>query len=189
MTTETVAGGGCVCPAQHAWALTIPGRGLVHNPRRILAGLADPGDTVADLGCGPGYFTLPLARMVAPDGQVIAVDLQPAMLEKLRMRADKEGLGELIVPHPCAADTLGELPPLDAAFAFYMVHEVPDVARFLGEVSRALRPGGRLLLVEPKGHVTADAFAATVALAEAAGLRAVAAPRVRLSRTTLFAKP
>ena len=182
-------GGGSLCSAQHAGWLATPLRRLLHDPRRILAGLAAPGETVIDFGCGPGFFTLPLAEMVGPGGRVVAVDLQAAMLERLRRSAERAGLAGRITLHRCAADAIGELPPADGALAFYMVHEVPDVARFLGEVSRALRPGGRLLLVEPKGHVTADAFAATVALAEAAGLRAVAAPRVRLSRTTLFAKP
>ena len=81
---------------------------------------------------------------------------------------------------------MGELPPADAALAFWMVHEVPDVARFLGEVAAALKPGGRFLLVEPRGHVSARAFAATVDLAVAAGLRPTSTPHVRLSRTTMF---
>jgi ubiquinone/menaquinone biosynthesis C-methylase UbiE len=181
-------GGGSLCSAEHAGWLATPLRRLLHDPRRILAGLAAPGETVIDLGCGPGFFTLPLAEMVGPGGRVVAVDLQPAMLERLRLRAENAGLAGRITLHRCAADGIGELPPADAAVAFYMVHEVPDVARFLGEVSGVLRPGGRFLLVEPRGHVSADAFAATVSLAEAAGLHGVAAPRVRLSRTTLFAR-
>ncbi len=168
--------------------LATPPRRLLHDPRRILAGLAAPGETVIDLGCGPGFFTLPLAEMVGPGGRVVAVDLQPAMLERLRLRAEKAGLAGRITLHRCAADGIGELPLADAALAFYMVHEVPDVVRFLGEVGGALRSGGRFLLVEPRGHVSAEAFAATVSLAEAAGLRVVATPRVRLSRTTLFAR-
>jgi len=181
-------GGGSLCSAEHAGWLVTPLRRLLHDPRRILAGLAASGETVIDFGCGPGFFTLPLAEIVGPDGRVVAVDLQGAMLERLRLRADRAGLAARISLHRCATDTVGDLPPADAALAFYMVHEVPDVARFLGEVSGTLRPGGRFLLVEPKGHVSADSFAATVALAESAGLGRVDEPRVRLSRTTLFAK-
>jgi ubiquinone/menaquinone biosynthesis C-methylase UbiE len=127
-----------------------------------------------------------MAEMVGPGGRVVAVDLQAAMLDRLRLRAERAGLAARITLHQCAADTIGELPPADIAVAFYMVHEVPDVARFLGEVSGALKPGGRFLLVEPRGHVSAAAFAATVEMAASAGLRPVATPRVRLSRTTLF---
>ena len=181
-------GGGSVCSARHAGWLASPLRRLLQDPRRVLAGLTAPGMTVIDCGCGPGFFTLPLAEMVGPGGRVVAVDLQPAMLERLRLRAERAGLADRITLHRCSTDALGELPAADAALAFYMVHEVPDVARFFAELSGALRPGGRFLLVEPRGHVSAQDFAATVALAEAAGLRPTAAPRVRLSRTTLFAR-
>ena len=181
-------GGGRVCSAEHAGWLATPLRRLLHDPRRILAGLVAPGDTVVDFGCGPGFFTLPLAEMVGPSGRVVAVDLQAAMLDRVRRRAEDAGLGARVTLSRCEVDTIGELPPADAALAFYMVHEVPDVGRFLGEVCGTLKPGGRFLLVEPRGHVSADAFVATVDAAEAAGLRPVATPRVRLSRTTLFAR-
>jgi ubiquinone/menaquinone biosynthesis C-methylase UbiE len=179
-------GGGDVCSAEHAGWLSTPLRRLLHDPRRILKGLVAAGDTAIDFGCGPGFFTLPMAEMVGPDGRVVAVDLQAAMLDRLRLRAERAGLESRITLHCCAPDSVGELPAADAALAFYMVHEVPDVARFLGEVAGALKPGGRFLLVEPRGPVSAPAFAATIDLATAAGLRPVAAPRVRLSRTTLF---
>jgi ubiquinone/menaquinone biosynthesis C-methylase UbiE len=181
-------GGGDVCSAEHAGWLSTPLRRLLHDPRSILDGLVAPGDTAIDFGCGPGFFTLPMAEMVGLEGRVVAVDLQAAMLDRLRLRAERAGLLARITLHRCEADTIGELPPADAALAFYMVHEVPDVARFLGEVSAALKPGGRFLLVEPRGHVSAAAFAATLDMAAAAGLRAVATPRVRMSRTTLFAR-
>lgn len=186
--TGQAAGGGGVCSAEHAGWLATPLRRLFHDPRRVLAGLVALGDTAIDFGCGPGYFTLPLAEMVGPGGRVVAVDLQAAMLERVRERAQAAGLAERIALHSCATDTLGELPPADAALAFWMVHEVPDVARFLGEVAAALKPGGRFLLVEPRGHVSGRAFAATVELAAAAGLRPTSTPRVRMSRTTMFEK-
>ncbi len=179
-------GGGRLCSAEHAGFLATPLRRLVHDPRRVLAGLAGPGDTVIDVGCGPGYFTLPLAEMVGPAGRVIAVDLQPAMLERVRRRAVRAGLVDRIELCPCSAGGLGELPIADAVLAFAVVHELPDVARFCSEVAAALRPGGRLLLVEPRGHVSVVAFQATVDLAAAAGLRRVATPRVRLSRAALL---
>ncbi len=179
-------GGGSLCSAEHAGFLVTPLRRLVHDPRRVLSDLARPGDTVIDVGCGPGYFTLPLAEMVGPTGRVVAVDLQPAMLEQVRVRAARAGLADRVAPHLCAADGLGDLPVADAMLAFAVVHELPDVARFCGEAAAALRRGGRLLLVEPRGHVSAAAFGATLGLAAAAGLRRVATPRVRLSRAALL---
>jgi ubiquinone/menaquinone biosynthesis C-methylase UbiE len=179
-------GGGDVCSADHAGWLATPLRRLLHDPGRILAGLIAPGETAVDYGCGPGFFTLPMAEMVGPDGLVVAVDLQAAMLERLRRRAERAGLVGRIRLQQCRAEAVGELPPADFALAFFMVHEVPDVSRFLGEVASALKVGGRFLLVEPRGHVSASAFKATVASAAASGLRPLATPRVRGARTTLF---
>jgi ubiquinone/menaquinone biosynthesis C-methylase UbiE len=66
--------------AARAGHLTHALRRLIHPPGRILGHHICPGDTVLDLGCGPGYFSLPLARMVGPGGTVIAVDVQEEML-------------------------------------------------------------------------------------------------------------
>jgi len=147
----------------------------------------EPGITAVDLGCGPGFFTLPLAEMIGERGSVVAVDLQAAMLEKVRTRAELKGLSARIRLHQCAADSLGLVGEQAAfALAFWMVHEVPDAARFLAEVAGVLQERGCLLLVEPKGHVDAQAFALTVDLAVAAGLSPLASPRVAFSRAVLL---
>ena len=185
-TPPTMAGGGDLCPAKHAGLLTTPLRRLISDPKRILAGLVEPGMTVVDLGCGPGFFTLPLAEMVGPQGRVIAVDLQEEMLAKLLKRADARGLSARIQPHQCAADTIGTIPPVDFALAFYVAHEVPDVEHFLGEVRAALKDGARFLLVEPKGHVTREQWEATVAAAGRCGLRPLPGHNVRFARSRLF---
>jgi ubiquinone/menaquinone biosynthesis C-methylase UbiE len=182
------AGDPCaVCPAEHAGWLTTPLRRVVTDPRRILGGLVAPGDTVIDLGCGPGFFTLPLAEMVGEGSSVIAIDVQDAMLDKLRERADKRGLLGRIRPHRCGEGSL-ELGAegADFALAFWMVHEVPDAGRFFAEVRMALRPGGRLLLVEPRGHVGQAAWEGTLEAAAAVGFAPVGRRRVAFSRTALL---
>ena len=177
-----------VCPAEHAGWLSTPVRRLVTSPRRILRGLVRPGDTAVDLGCGPGFFTLPLAKMVGDGGSVVAVDLQAAMLERVGARAERQGLAARIRLHQCLADSLGlNGERADSALAFLKVHEVPDAARFLEEVRSILRDGAHLLLVEPRGHVGNEAFERTVALAVAAGLKpAGRRPRVAFSRAVLL---
>jgi ubiquinone/menaquinone biosynthesis C-methylase UbiE len=175
-----------VCPASQAGWLSTPLRRLVNDPRRVLNGLVEPGQTVADLGCGPGFFTLPLARMVGDRGRVIAVDLQPAMLAKLQARAERAGLAGRITLHGCEADSLGLSEKIDAALAFYMLHEVPDQRRILNEVRSLLKPGGRFLLVEPRGHVGAAAFARAVEAAVATGMTVAARPRIFFSRAALL---
>ncbi|HEY3398906.1 MAG TPA: class I SAM-dependent methyltransferase [Armatimonadota bacterium] len=188
MTKATEPGGGRVCSAQHAGLLVNSLRRLVHNPERMLAGLAGPGDTVVDLGCGPGWFTLPLARLVGDTGRVIAVDLQEEMLEQVRDKAAQAGLADRIQLQRCTATEIGVTGPVDFALAFYMVHEAPDVEGFLGQVYRLLRPEGRLLLAEPPFHVTATQFARTVELARAAGFWELARPRITFSRAVLLGR-
>ena len=140
---------GHVCPAEHSGWLTMWGRKLFNNPRRVLGGLVGSGDTAVDLGCGPGFFTLPLAEMVGESGRVIAVDIQEEMLARLRARAEKADLLRRIQPHLAGTESIGIAGPADFALAFWMVHEVPDRDWFLREVFGILRPDGRFLLVEP----------------------------------------
>jgi ubiquinone/menaquinone biosynthesis C-methylase UbiE len=179
-------GGSDVCSAKHAGWLATPLRRLVSDPKRILRGLVAEGDHALDLGCGPGFFTLPMAEMVGAAGTVTAVDLQAEMLEMMKKRAERRGLAARIRLQRCAADSIGEIEAADFALAFHMVHEVPDVARFMSEVAASLKTGARLLLVEPKGHVSPDAFEQTEALAVAAGMMPVSRPSIRFSLSVLF---
>jgi ubiquinone/menaquinone biosynthesis C-methylase UbiE len=175
-----------VCPASRAGWFSTPLRRLAQDPERILRGLVAAGDTAIDLGCGPGFFTLPLARMVGEKGTVIAVDLQPAMLERLRLRAERAGLAARIRLHRCMADALGLSAEADFALAFYMLHKAPSAETFLEQAHGTLRPGGKLLLVEPRGHVSAADFEGSVALAAKAGMKVLSEPRLAFSRGVLL---
>ncbi len=133
--------------------------------------------TVLEPGPGMGWFTLPLARLVSATGRVVARDLQPGMIEGLKNRAKRAGLLDRIDAAACGADDLGLAEwkgRIDAAFLIHVLHEVPDPGRFLTQLHGALRPGGRLLLLEPKGHVSEETLASEVAEAARVGFRAVA---------------
>ena len=177
-----------VCPAAHAGWLATPLRRTVQDPRRVLRGLVAEGDTVIDLGCGPGFFTLPMARMAGPSGTVIAVDLQRDMLERLRVRAESAGLATRIRLHRCRADGLDLDCQADFALAFYMLHEVPSAEAFLGQVHAVLRPNGGFLLVEPRGHVSSADFGSSLAVACKAGFQVVSQPRLAFSRAALLTR-
>jgi len=187
MTLRTLLAGEHTCPWWLIRTFDNPIRKLIHNPERILAGLVAPGDTVLDLGCGIGYFTLPLARLVGPNGAVIAADLQPQMLAGVGRRAEAAGLADRIRLHRAEPQHIGVEGPVDFALAFWMVHEVHTPEAFLAEVHATLRAGGRFLLVEPRVHVPARAFEKTLAFAQAAGFRPVDAPHIAVSRARLFA--
>lgn len=178
-----------VCPW---WAVPFtidpPFRRFLHDPQRIVGPYAKPGMTVLDVGCGVGWFSIPMARMVGNGGKVIAVDLQQQMLDMLRRRADKAGVSACIETHKCEQDRLGIDVEADFAIVFAMLHEVPDQRRLLSEIHACLKPSGRLLLAEPPIHVTTKKFAGEVAIAEDVGFRIVERPRLRWSHAVLCEK-
>ena len=161
---------------------------MLQNREKILQGLVKEGQIVYDIGCGMGYFSLTLARMVGKTGTVICVDLQKEMLSAARRRAERAGLADRIRLKQCTPQSLELDAIADFALAFWMVHEVPDKQRFLGEINRALKPGGTLLLVEPTilNHVTRQGFNATVATARSVGFQVAGEPNVRFSMAVLL---
>ena len=157
-----------------------------HNPEKILAPYIREGDTVLDVGPGMGYFSLPLARMVGDRGKVIAADVQAPMLAALRKRARKQGLEKRIVPHVCEAVAIGVREPIDFALAFWMVHEVPNQAKFFLEIKLLLKSKGKLLVAEPTIHVTRRMFEETLKRAGEAGFTVTENPKIFMSRTALL---
>lgn len=163
-----------VCPIWVGHLLLNPLRKLFENPDKILGPFLKPGMCVLEPGCGMGYFTLPMARMVGPKGRVVVVDLQSGMLEGVERRAKKAGLAGVIETRLAGDRELGveDLEGrVDFAAAIHLVHEVPDPLMFLRELGRALKPEGRLLLIEPRFHVKVKEFKKTLELVERAGLR------------------
>jgi ubiquinone/menaquinone biosynthesis C-methylase UbiE len=161
-----------VCPFWLGYLLLNPLRKWFENPSKLLGTFVRPGMTVLEPGCAMGYFTLPLARMVGASGRVIAVDIQPGMLAVLSRRARKAGLSERIEIRTASTEALGieDLThSVDFAAALHVVHEMPDPGTFFDQVRKALKPGGRLLVVEPRGHVSAEEFSRMVSLSERAG--------------------
>ena len=144
--------------------------------------------TVMDVGCGMGFCSIAMAKIVGDSGQVIAVDLQQKMLEVLRKRAARAGVAERILLHKCEQNRLGVIAQADFALAFMMVHEVLDQRRLLTEIQACLKPGGKLLVAEPKIHVPAKALEKSVTLASEVGLKMVEEPKVRGCRAVILLK-
>ena len=114
--------------------------------------------TVLDLGCGPGFFSIEIANMLAGSGKVISADLQDGMLEKVQRKIRLTELEQRISIHKCAADRIGLTEKVDFVLLFYMVHEVPDQLKLFTELKSILNPGGKIYIVEPKFHVSKRAF-------------------------------
>lgn len=162
-----------VCPWWMGYVLASPLRKFLQDPARILAHYVRPGMSVLEPGPGMGFFTLELARRVGPSGRVVAVDVEPRMIDGLKRRAAKAGLLERIDARAVCADSMGvgDLDgTIDFAFAFAAVHEMPSADRFFAEAAHAMKSGAALLLAEPAGHVTDTDFEAELSAAKAHGL-------------------
>jgi ubiquinone/menaquinone biosynthesis C-methylase UbiE len=175
-----------VCPVERAGALDFAFRKLLQNPHKILRPYIKEGMTVLDLGCGPGFFTLEMARLAGSSGKVIAADLQEGMLEKLKAKIQDTAMASRIQFHRCLADRIGLAEKTDFIMVFYMHHEVPDQARFLAEIRSLLKQGGKVLLAEPKWHVTRDEFQKAIGVMEQAGFAVLERPKIRFSRVVVL---
>jgi 2-polyprenyl-3-methyl-5-hydroxy-6-metoxy-1,4-benzoquinol methylase len=175
-----------VCPWYQAYFFDNVLRRLIHRPERLLGPYVAEGMRVADVGCGMGFFSIAMARMVGERGRVIAADVQPQILAVLERRARRAGVWDRIEPHLCRAEAFALDGATDFALAFWMVHEVPDVGQFARQLRACLKPGARLFVAEPKVHVRRPTFEAEVSAIEAAGFAIRARPVVCLSRAVVF---
>jgi 2-polyprenyl-3-methyl-5-hydroxy-6-metoxy-1,4-benzoquinol methylase len=114
------------------------------------------------------------------------VDLQQEMLDVVKRRATRKGLIDRIVTHRCSVDDIGFTEQVDFIIAFWMVHEVPDQRALLTQLRYVAGPECRLLIAEPKMHVTADDLERTVEHANEAGWDYLEAPAVRLSHSAVL---
>lgn len=107
-----------------------------------------PGMTVADIGAGNGFYTLPIARQVAPEGKVYAVDIQPEMLKMLGGRARQARLANVTPVLGSVVDPKLPEGKLDLVLLVDVYHEFSHPEQMLAGIRRALKPGGRLVLAE-----------------------------------------
>ena len=119
------------------------------SPSRAVAAIDLPRDAViADIGAGSGYYTFRLALQVVPDGEVVAVDIQPEMLAHLKAKAKREGIPN-VRTHAGTVESIGLAPAsIDAALFVDAYHEFSHPREMMESVFRALRPGGRVFLLE-----------------------------------------
>jgi len=167
------------CPWWIQYLLASPIRRFLEPADRLIGPDVGPGMTVVEPGCGFGHVSLALARRVGPSGRVLAVDVEPRVVERLNLRARKAGLEGRIRASACGPRDLGlaeHAGQVDRVVAIHVVHELEDLPGFLDQVRALLRPEGRLRIVEPRHHVSASAFAETLRTCAAHGLVEVDAP-------------
>jgi len=181
-----------VCPVWAGYFLANRLRKWMHNPRKIVVPYVRPDMTVLDFGSAMGFFSLPMAEMVGPGGKVVCVDVQSRMLDVLRRRAAKAGLGDRIETHLSTDHSTGldnNENRFDFALAFTVLHEVRGRAGVIREICAMLKPGAAFLLTEPIKHVSPSEFDQTLSEAQAAGLALANRPSIRLSQSAVLIKP
>ncbi len=114
--------------------------------------MLEPGDVVADIGAGTGYFSLPMARSVAPGGRVLAVDIQPEMLSIIERRAADQGISNIDLV--LGKESNPKLPArsIDVALMVDAYHEFSHPREVMEVVVEALSDSGLVVLVEYRGE-------------------------------------
>lgn len=157
------------CPTSLAWLLDNPFTTSYHSTVVSRLELA-PGLQVLDAGCGPGLLTTAIAAYVAPQGRVLALDIQPGMIAKAKARAAKAGFSN--IDYIVAPLGQGLLPDsrFDRALLVTVLGEIPDKVAALREIRSSLKPGGFVSITEvlPDPHYQSPRRIA--ALADQAGL-------------------
>ncbi len=142
---------GHLFPPENLGLLESPDRAAWQKPDQIMdaLGIAD-GSTVADIGAGAGWFTIQLARRVGPNGAVYAQDVQRQMLEAIRRRVSREGLQNVQARLGTGSDPNLPARAIDAILVVDVYPEVDDRVTFLRNLSGALKPSGRIGVVNYK---------------------------------------
>ncbi len=136
-------------PAAQAHRLEDPERLRWLPPDEVLALLnIVPGDVIADIGAGTGYFSLPMAERAGNTGLVIAVDAQAEMFDWIRRKMEASGISNIQMVYAEAQATTLPRKSCDLVFMANVWHEFPDRVVVLAEAAHILKPGGRLAILD-----------------------------------------
>lgn len=134
-----------------AW-LERPDREETELPQRVVVEMdLKPADVVADIGAGTGYFTFRISPLV-PQGKVIAVDIQPEMLEIIEERRDRLKARNVVTLRGTEQDTRLPSESVDAVLMVDAYHEFSHPVEMMAGIFKALKPGGRVILIEYRGE-------------------------------------
>jgi len=135
--------------ARYVKAFEGPQRDAWQKPDDVVSLLQlSPGNVVADVGAGTGYFEPYLSRAVGPTGRVLALDAEPRMVAYLKQRAKKEALANVTVQKVAATAPGLADGSVDRVLIVNTWHHVPQRAQYAAALNRALRPGGFVVVVD-----------------------------------------
>ena len=176
-----------VCPVELSGSLDNKLRRWLQNPSKLLAPYIKPEMKVLDMGCGPGFFTIEIAKMIGREGNVFSVDLQEGMLNQIKNKIKGTELEKRIHLIKSGVDNFVVPDKVDFILAFYMIHEVPDKENLFKLLKNILNENGRFLIVEPKlFHVSKKEFELTLQKAEQAGFKITNGPKLPFSHSAIL---
>jgi ubiquinone/menaquinone biosynthesis C-methylase UbiE len=160
------------CPSLLAWSLENPILQRLNGTRTTLERLElRPGQKILEIGPGPGRLLIPAAQRILPDGEAVGIDIQPGMIARLKIRAEKAGVTNLKAILGDAAQLHVPEASFDLVFLCTALGEIPDRAAALAQCYRALKPGGVLSITEMLGDPHYQSRSLVKQLATAAGFR------------------
>jgi SAM-dependent methyltransferase len=158
------------CPYSQRFWVQAP-HPLITRARLREALAPQPGERILEVGPGTGYYSLPVAEWLGPDGRLEIFDLQQEMLDHASGRAREAGLGNVVATQGDARSLPYDDDTVDGAYLVTVLGEIPDQEAALRELARVVRPGGRVVVGEVIGDPHWVSPGALGRRADAAGLR------------------
>lgn len=179
------------CPVGLRWLVEMDNPFTETNRAEVIVRNLDlqPGMKVLDIGCGPGRLTIPIARQISPQGQVVAIDIQPGMLRRAQEKAQAANLTNIRFLQAGAGEGKLEHSQYDRALLVTVLGEIPNRERALKEIFDALKPGGILSVTEIIFDPHFQSRDTVLRLASTVGLREIKFFGSRIAFTMNLEKP